>query len=104
MLKNILISLIFNKIYARNFDIDYIRKGEFSVDGPARILPAPTYTGRDARFLFAGLQYLYTGPRKSGRCRPKELDKTVDIRDLPHPPLLVPDRVPLSGRETEYRP
>ena len=58
----------------------------------------------DARFLFAGLQYLYNGPRKSRRDRPKELDGTVDIHNLPHPPLRVPDRVPLSGHETEHGP
>lgn len=30
----------------------------------------------------AVLQYIYTGPQKSGRGRPKELDGTVDIRNL----------------------
>ena len=44
----------------------------------------------------AVLQYLYTGPRKSGRGRPKELDGTVDIHNL-REDVFVKDTVDIDG-------
>ena len=46
----------------------------------------------------AVLQYLYTGQRKSGRGRPKELDGTVDILDL-RDDVFVMDAVEIDGGE-----
>ncbi|MDE5871696.1 MAG: hypothetical protein K2H22_07130 [Muribaculaceae bacterium] len=44
----------------------------------------------------AVLQYLYTGARKSGRGRPKELDGTVDIHNL-RDDVFVSDTVEIDG-------
>lgn len=46
----------------------------------------------------AVLQYLYTGPRKSGRGRPKKLDGTVDIHAL-RDDVFVKETVKLDGQE-----
>ena len=46
----------------------------------------------------AVLQYLYTGPRKAGRGRPKELDGTVDIHDL-RDDVFVRDTADVEGEE-----
>ena len=46
----------------------------------------------------AVLQYLYTGPRKSGRGRPKELDGVVDINNL-REDVFVRETVGLDGEE-----
>lgn len=46
----------------------------------------------------AVLQYLYTGPRKSGRGRPKEVDGTVNIHDL-RPGVFTDETVAVDGEE-----
>ena len=46
----------------------------------------------------AVLQYLYTGPRKAGRERPKELDGTVDIHDL-RDHVFIRDTADVEGEE-----
>lgn len=46
----------------------------------------------------AVLQYLYTGPRKAGRGRPRELDGTVDIHNL-RDDVFVRDTVDVDGEE-----
>ena len=46
----------------------------------------------------AVLQYLYTGPRKAGRGRPKELDGTVDIHDL-RDHVFIRDTADVEGEE-----
>lgn len=46
----------------------------------------------------AVLHYLYTGPRKEGRGRPKELDGTVDINNL-REGVFVRDIVDIEGEE-----
>ena len=44
------------------------------------------------------LQYIYTGPQKNGRGRPKELDGTVDIHGL-REDVFVRDTVEIDGEE-----
>ena len=46
----------------------------------------------------AVLQYLYTGPRKEGRGRPRELDGTVDIHNL-RDDVFVRDTADIDGEE-----
>lgn len=46
----------------------------------------------------AVLQYLYTGPRKDGRGRPKELDGTVDIHHL-RDDVFVRDTIDVEGED-----
>ena len=46
----------------------------------------------------AVLQYLYSGPRKSGRGRPKEVDGTVDIHNL-RDNVFVKDTINIDGEE-----
>lgn len=46
----------------------------------------------------AVLQYLYAGPQKSGRGRPKELDGTVDIHNLRND-VFVKDTVDIDGED-----